>query len=623
MKKKMRNRGFWRFFWIQFIFLVAVVGAVAYYYVGGYAEEVTKLKTEAGKLVRSSSEDTFRSAETSVVYDKYNQVLTTLSGEKNSYYLAYEDIPENFVYGMICTEDRKFFKHNGIDVRAIIRAAYAALRNGEVTEGASTITMQLSRNIFLSQEKTWQRKAEEIFISVELEKKYTKNQIMEFYLNNIYFGNGYYGIQAASMGYFGKTVDSLDLSEVLFLCAIPNNPTYYDPYTNEANTLARRNRMLKNMYDQGVITKGAYELSCQEGVSLVHSKKDKKNYVETYIFYCATRALMEADGFVFKNSFDSEDEENAYDESYREKYNECNERLFKDGLRIYTSMDMTLQNKLQGAVDTRLASFTVTADNGVYELQGAAVCIDNNNGKVCAIVGGRSQDTDEYTLNRGYQSFRQPGSTIKPLIVYTPEFERGYTPESIVIDEKEEDGPENANKSYSGEITLREAVAYSKNTVAYTLFKDITPKVGLNYLYEMEFTKISKDDIRPITALGGMTRGASPVEMASAYCALENDGVFRSPTCIVKIEDAKGNTIVSEADLSKEKQVYKIKAARMMSETLKDVMEYGTGKDVNLEGITCAGKTGTTNDNKDGWFVGYTGYYTTAVWVGYDMPREL
>ncbi|MCR5271609.1 MAG: PBP1A family penicillin-binding protein [Lachnospiraceae bacterium] len=623
MKKRKRNRAFWHFFRIQFVLLILVISAVAYYFLGGYAEEVSKLKTEAQKIVRATDEETFRSAETSVVYDKYNSVITTLSGEKVAYYISYDNIPQDFVYAMICTEDRKFFKHNGIDVRAILRAAYAAIRNGEVTEGASTITMQLARNIFLSQDKTWQRKAEEIFMAVELEKKYTKSEIMEFYLNNIYFGNGYYGIQAASIGYFGKTVDELDLSQMVYLCAIPNNPSYYDPYTNSDNTIARRNRMLQNMYDMGVITDGAYSLACEESVSLVHTEKNKYNYVETYIYYCATRALMKKDGFVFQNVFASEDEEDAYDVSYREKYTECNERLFKDGLRIYTSIDMDMQNELQDAVDDRLSSFDETNAEGTYELQGAAVCINNDTGKVNAIVGGRSQTTDEYTLNRAYQSYRQPGSTIKPLIVYTPAFERGYTPESTVVDEPTEDSPANANGTYSGDISITDAVAYSKNTVAYSLFKEVTPKAGLDYLYNMNFNGLSEEDERLISALGGLTRGASCVEMASAYATLENDGVYRTPSCIVKIEDADGNIIVDESEATESKEIYKIKASRMMTETLTKVMEYGTGKDVALEEMTSAGKTGTTNENKDGWFVGYTRYYTTSVWVGYDMPKEL
>lgn len=623
MKKKKRNAGFWRFFRIQLFLLILLVGAVSYYYLGGYADEVARLKTEASKIVRSSTEETFRSAETSVVYDKYNQVITTLSGEKDSYYLTYENIPENFVYGMICTEDRKFFSHDGIDIRAIIRAVYAAIRNGEVKEGASTITMQLARNVFLTQDKTWQRKAEEIFCAVELEKKYTKNQIIEFYLNDIYFGNGFYGIQAASLGYFGKSVDELDLSQVLYLCAIPNNPTVYDPYTNSDNTKARRDRMLKNMYEMGYITEGAYLLACEEDIDVYRQTKNKYDYVETYVYYCSTRALMKQRGFVFKNRFDSDEEKQAYDEEYREMYNICNESLFKDGYRIYTSIDMDMQKKLQYAIDDHLKSFSTTNEDGVFELQGAAVCINNDTGKVNAIVGGRSYDTAGYTLNRAYQSYRQPGSTIKPLVVYAPMFERGYTPDTTVIDEKREDGPSNASGNYSGEISVADAIAYSKNTVAYDLFDELTPKVGLDYLYQMDFNGLSKSDERLATSLGGLTKGASCVEMASAYETLINDGVYRIPTCIYYIEDADGNTIVSEEDLNETKEVYKTKAARMMTETLADVMEYGTGKDVALENMTCAGKTGTTNDNKDGWFVGYTRYYTTAVWVGYDMPKEL
>jgi membrane peptidoglycan carboxypeptidase len=236
-------------------------------------------------------------------------------------------------------------------------------------------------------------------------------------------------------------------------------------------------------------------------------------------------------------------------------------------------------------------------------------------------VGGRSQEFDGHTLNRAYQSFRQPGSSIKPLIVYTPQLERGYTPDSIVKDEKFEGGPSNSSGTYSGNITLRYAVEQSKNTIAWKLLEELTPATGLSYLKEMNFSKLDERDEVPAVALGGFTYGMSAVEMASGYATIENDGVYRQPTCIRRIEDAEGSVLYENTDSGK--QVYEQNAARMMTDILTGVMTRGTAKGLDLGDMPSAGKTGTTNDHKDGWFCGFTRYYTTAIWVGYDSPQEM
>ena len=477
---------------------------------------------------------------------------------------------------------------------------------------------------------------EEIFIARNLEDKYTKSQIMEFYLNNIYFGHGYYGIQAAAQGYFSKNIDELDLSQTVFLCAIPNNPSLYDPVNNKKNTISRRNRMLSAMYDQGYISRAAAAEAKKEKIKLKRSKSIKKiDYVETYVNYCAVRALMKAQGFEFQHYFENEKQERQYDKAYRKLYIECESSLYTSGYRIYTSIDMKQQEKLQEAIDAGLGGFEDVSEEGVYKLQGAGVTIDNMTGWVTAIVGGRTQEFEGYTLNRAYQSFRQPGSAIKPLLVYAPVLERGYTPDTIVVDEPVQDGPANADGIYEGGITLRHAVKKSKNTIAWKLFDELTPLAGLGYLKAMNFTKIDTEDERLPTALGGFTTGVSPLEMAAGYATLQNDGCYREPTCIVKIEDSQDNLIYSsesESDKNKKKskeqqaegtRIYKSNAARTMTDMLQTVMTEGTARGLGLGEMPCAGKTGTTNDNKDGWFVGYTRYYTTGIWVGYDMPVSM
>ena len=620
-KEKARDKKILRLIKVQIVLLLILVGAVTYYYVSGYASVVSDLKTEATLLVKKSSPETFRQTETSEVYDANGNTISILKGEKDVYYITYDQIPQNAIKALVSIEDKKFFEHSGVDYKAIARAAYAMVKNGEVTQGGSTITQQLSRNIFLSSEKTWQRKVEEIYIASELEKKYSKEQILEFYLNNVYFANGYYGLQAAAKGYFSKDISELTLSQICFLLAIPNSPTYYDPMVNPENTMERRNLILKAMVDDGKLSSENAEKAKAEKMVLSRPKAVKNNYVETYVYYCATRALMSADGFEFQTEFKNDARQKEYERKYDEAYNECNRSLYTAGYRIYTSIDLNTQSMLQSAIDDKLAEFTDVSDEGIYALQSAGVCIDNETGMTKAIVGGRSQEVAGYTLNRAFQSYRQPGSSIKPLIVYLPAISMGYGPDSLVMDEKAEDGPENASGKYSGEITLRQAVAASKNTVAWQLYSEVTPQVGIGYLKQLGFSHITKDDYGMAACLGGLTVGVSPLEMAKAYGTIENDGKMRDPSCILKIEDTQGN-IIYEAS-AEETEVYEENTARTMTDMLQSVLTDGTAKGNDLGEMPAAGKTGTTNSNRDGWFVGYTKYYTTSIWVGYDIPKQV
>ena len=624
VKKRKKHRFFWFIVKLQIFLMILVVGAVAYYYLGGYAAEVKALKEEAVAIVAASDEKTFMPGQTSAVYDVNGELISERNGEKVAEYVQYEDIPAKFIVAIISIEDKKFYSHNGVDFRAVFRAAKALLENGKVTQGGSTITMQLGKLMFMEHGKSWQYKVQQMFIATELEKKYTKSQILEFYLNNIYFANGYYGIEAACHGYFDCELNELDMSQIAFLLSIPNSPSYYDPLVNYSNTMSRRNLILDNIYADGKMSEEEYLAAKREDVVLNLPQKGStlwNNYVDTYVYHCATKAMMEKEGFEFRYYFDSEEQKQEYNEEYDELYAACQKKLYTGGYKIYTSIDMEKQKWLQSAVDNELAYFMEQNEEGVYAMQGAATCIDNETGYVVAIVGGRSQNFSGYTLNRAYQSHRQPGSAIKPLIVYTPCFERGYTPDSIVDDHELEDGPANSGGSYAGQVTVRTAVAKSLNTVAWQLYEELTPEVGLEYLKNMNFSAIVDEDYVLPTALGGFTNGVSTVEMAAAYATIENDGVYRNPTCILSIVDSYENTVYVSEQLSC--VVYKETAARMMTDVLTSVMTEGTGRKLALENMPCAGKTGTTNDHKDGWFVGFTRYYTTSVWVGYDMPREV
>ncbi len=624
-KKKKKSRSPFKdglFYGTQIVFLLTIVGCIILFFVSDYWKTTVQLYKDAKTMVENSDRDDFSAYQTSMVYDDQGEIIKLVKKERFQIYLSIDNIPETAKEAIVSIEDKRFYDHNGIDLKAIVRAAIALVKKDEITQGGSTITQQLSRNIFLTHTVSWERKVEEIFISLRLEKIYSKDDILEFYLNNVYFANGYYGIEAASTGYFNKSSSELTLSQTAFLCAIPNNPTVYDPRKNLENTLKRRDRILDEMLKDGKITESQCAEAKQETITLnsmeVHSAG---TYVDSYVNYCATKALMENNGFVFKNEFADEAEEKEYKALYEEEYNKWSEKLMSGGYRIYTTISREMQEKLQTAVDDGMYGFVTQKEDGVYNVQAAATCIDNDTGKVKAIVGGRSQDNVESSFNRAYQSRRQPGSSIKPLLVYAPALEKGYTANSTLKDVKTADGPANAGNAYSGSISLRSAVEKSRNAAAWSLYQAITPSYAMQYLLDMEFSGITKDDYNLSTALGGFTTGFSTVEMASGYATLENNGVFRTPTCIDKILDSNGNVIVDS--VGSEKQVYTEETAKEMTDILKGVLTRGTGVKRRLKNITAAAKTGTTNDNKDGWFCGYTSYYTTAVWVGFDIPQEL
>ncbi len=617
MKKKSIKKA------IKQIFLLLLFCVLGFCLYAGI--KLHNIKKDAIAIVDKAGDNVFKQGLTTMVYDKNGNIIASLNSEKDAYYLEFKDIPYMVKEIFLVTEDRKFYDHSGVDYKSVVRALIELIKNdGAITQGGSTITQQLARNIYLTHEVTLNRKLTELFIAKELEKRYSKDEILEFYINNIYFSNGLYGVEAAAKGYFNKSASELTLSELCYICAIPNNPEMYNPLTCNENTLKRRDRILKQLKEYKIIDGAEYEEALAQTITLNPGEKIKNNYVETFVRYSATRELMKLYGFEFRYDFSTDGEKEEYLEKYNEEYGRCNSMLFTGGYRIYTSIDMEKQQLLQSILDEKLMADPSVSDTGVYNLQGSAVTVDNSNGYVVAIVGGRTQEQEGYTLNRGYQSFRQPGSSIKPILTYTPLFERGYTPDSIVVDERISGGPVNSPNTYAGEITVRTALALSKNTVAWKMFDRIGCNTSIKYLLNMQFSHIVKEDYVPAMSIGGMTYGVSSLEMAAAYGTLANNGIYRTPTCIVKITDSFGNVILDNGmDRQDGKLIYEKNAVLMTTDILKDVLNWGTGKGYQIENAICAGKTGTTNDNKDCWFAGYSKYYTTAVWCGYDMPKTL
>ena len=606
---------------LSIILILLIAGGI---YAGPKIVTVIQLANDAKRIADESTIDTFKDGKTTIIYDTNGEQLCTMKASKDMYYIQMSDIPKTLANSFVVMEDRDFYNHSGIDIKAIIRAVIINSRNDTIVQGASTITQQLAKNVFLSQEVTWERKVKEIFLAQHLEKKYSKDQILEFYLNNIYFSNGYYGIEAAARGYFGKSASELSVSQQAFIAAIPNNPTKYNPLTNYDATITRRNLILKELRDADYIDSMTYNTAIAEEITITGQKAANKNSsVETYARHCATEELMKYYGFTMRNNFDTEDEYNTYEELYQQYYSSCQQMLINGGYTIYTSIDPDIQASLQESIDNNLSSFKKVSDDGIYELQGAATCIDNSTGNVVAIVGSRSQDDlDGYTLNRAYQSYRQPGSCIKPVIVYVPYLQLGNNPDTIVNDEKIAGGPSNADGTYSGQMTLRTAVSKSKNTVAWKIYRDdITPKAGIGFLLNMGFHKIWMDKSTNAAALGGFTYGVSTEEMAGAYATIVNDGEYRQPTCVEKILNTSGKAIVDTSKRSS--RVYDTNSCRMMTDMLRTVVTSGTGVGAEPSNAIVAGKTGTTNSNKDAWFCGYSQYYTTAIWMGYDYPKTL
>ncbi len=587
---------------------------------------------EAKELVDQSTPETFRLAQTSYIYSDDGTQLAALSEDVDATYLEYDQIPADVVNAFVAVEDRTFWRNSGMDLKGIIRVCLNYVKSrGQVAEGASTITQQLARGTFLSNEKTLSRKIKEIFIARELNKKYSKEQIMEFYCNSCCFANGIYGVEDASQKYFGCSVSDLSLSETAYLCSIPNRPEYYNPLRNSENAITRRNKILEDMYECGYITKEAGEAALAENISVasVSEEEDKfYNYEVTYAINCAVRYLMKLDGFEFQFHFDDDDAYKTYSNYYDEAYKQAKHKLYTGGYKITTTMNLDAQKGLQKVLDEQLENNTeIDDETGIYAFQGALTVIDNESGKVVAMIGGRSQDAIQqtYSLNRGFQSYVQPGSSFKPLAVYTPALEEGYTANSTLT----EINVSSAKNSTSAKIkrmggtkySLRRAVEQSYNGCAYSLFNEITPKVGLSYVEDMNFSKIVSDDYNLSAALGGLTNGVNTVEMANAYYTLENHGEYTQTDCISSILDSNGDEIYEDPT---SKNVYSQSAADQMTDILTGVLKSGTAKGLkwsSASDIEAAGKTGTTNNNKVGWFCGYTPYYTISVYVAYDHQR--
>ena len=579
--------------------------------------------TTANSVEAGMSQTSFMRAGSSLIYDDSNNLISKVTGNDFKYDKLAE-VSKFVPDGYISVEDKSFMYEGGINYFDSVKAALLYIENnGTATVGGSTITQQLVKNVFLTQSRTVSRKLPEILIARYVDKIFSKQQILEFYVNNCYFGEGCYGIEGAAQHYFSKPASDLTLAESATLCGVSNNPTLFSPTKNPKNSTARRNIVLNSMLVQNKITQAQYNEAKNEVLTLNIKKSvvTPENYMTSYAIDCVVREMMQQDAFKFQYIFSSDDVRKLYESQYQEEYLKFDKQVRSGGYQIYTSLNTSKQTELQNDVDSNLASFTdVDPKTNKCKMQGAAVSIDNQTGYVVAIVGGRGTSD---IFNRAFLSFRQPGSSIKPVLDYAPAFDKGFHPLSQINDSYIENGPVNDTHSYQGPVTIRYATEVSINTVAFKVLENVNPVVGLNYLAKMQYAGIYPEDNTPIVAIGGFTSGVTPVEQAGGYFALENNGYYEQPSCVKQVKYINSQVIYTNPRTGV--QVYTPESAYMMTDVLKGVIssDDGTGAALKIPGQIVAGKTGSTDQSKDGWFCGYSKYYTTAVWCGYDIPEPI
>lgn len=591
---------------------------------------------QAYEKLSNLNENSFHMFSNTVIYDKDGKKIGEI--DSGSYkYVKINKISTYIQQGYIATEDKKFMEHGGVDLQSLLRAGISLVtHDGEIRQGGSTITQQVIKNNLLTQEQTFSRKLTEVLLAPSLERKFTKADIMEFYCNSNYFGNQCYGVETACKFYFGCSAKDVTLAQAAMLCGISNSPNNYNPIASMKLAKEKQAQVLNNMLEQGYISQKQYNKAQKEEITIVglDTKTPSENYLVSYAIDCATIQLMRDNGFQFQYTFATAKEQTAYNKKYSDEYSKRSAEIRAGGYKLYTSLDQKLQEKLQGAVSGNLATFTEKdKKTKKYALQSAAMCIDNRTQFVVAVVGGRTKN-DQY--NRAFLSKRQPGSTIKPLLDYAPAVDNGvingstiYRDGKVYWDDtnKKSYSPSNSGGGYRGNVSVREALARSINTVAFQVYKDVGADIALGYLDKMHFTSLSyADNTAPAVSLGGFTYGVTINDMCRGYATLENNGKLSSRTCLVRIDHETNGTVYVAPELEdSETEVYSADTSFIMKDILQGTFNegYGTGHSgYNSEQIY-AGKTGTTSSNKDAWFCGFSSYYTTAVWIGYDTPRKM
>jgi len=576
--------------------LLAPIALFGYYYF--------KVEYDLSSLVEYKPDVTSR------IYDRDGNKIANIFNTKHRYYATFAEIPPRAIEALVAIEDTTFFEHPGINIDAIFRAAIKVIRAGKAVEGASTITQQLVKNVLLTREKKLSRKIKEAIYALKLEQVLTKEQILERYLNEIYYGHGYYGIRTAADGYFHKELADLTLKEMAILVGLPKAPSTYAPTKNYEISMGRANRVLKRMYDLGWIESEEYEHALQEQPRVYDDTLTQNR--SPFVVDEVARRFVDLGIDDFKTG----------------------------GYEVYTTIDIRLQNAAEDSLkyayelslerierykesekkQTFKADYDLlkAEDVNTSKLNGALVSLESKTGDILALVG--SVDYGTSSFNRATQGRRQPGSAFKPFI-YQVAVDLGFSGATPLVDIAktygyEKDGeelkwqPKNYEKNYKGLVTLREALIHSRNLATINLVNDI----GLSQLIG-ELKKFGFKDIPKDLSISLGTLSMSPLELAKYYTSFANGGVQIEPHLIASIEQ-KNRLIYEKEEFTK--RISEPTQAYILTSILKDVVERGTGRRANVRGIEIAGKTGTTNNNVDGWFVGFSPTIETVVWFGND-----
>ena len=572
--------------------LFAFLGLLLIILVGGSAVGLLAVSI---KDIPAWNSEALSSSNSTLIYDKDNKLVAKV-GVENRVPVSINEVPEIVQKAFLAAEDHRFEQHHGIDFKGIMRAVFKDVTGGGMHQGASTITQQLVKLSFLTPEKTFKRKIQEIILAIQVEHYYTKPEILEMYLNKIYFGQGAYGIQAAAQTYFKKDVKDLNLAEASMLAGIPKSPNYYSPLAAKETpegqphqSKGRQNTILKLMADYNFISQSQSEEAYKVALTIT---KSPTRYPYPYFVDYVTDLLIQ-----------------RYGES----------QVYNSGLKVYTTMDPNIQSIAE----------TVMSDDknfpppkGKDKPQGAVVVLDPSNGQVRAIVGGR-EHTNRLGWNRATKKpGRQPGSTFKPIIDYGPAIEFvGLGPASVIDDAPVKYGnyePPNHDKTFSGLLTMRTALVNSVNVVAVKLLVDhVTIPRAIEFASRLGF-EIDSRSVGASLALG--TEEVTPLQMAGAYGAFANTGIYNEPVAILKVEGPDGSVL--ESHRPRPKQAMKPTTAFLLTDMMKSATQEGTGMNANL-GRPTAGKTGTTDGGKDIWFAGYTPDLVGIVYLGYDNPTPM
>ena len=554
-------------------------------------------------------------ARSSIVYytDKNgnSHEVETISGEGNCIWVESSSISDIMKEAIVSIEDERFYSHSGVDIKRSTGAVLGYIREklggSTANYGGSTITQQVVKNITHEKDRTAIRKIKEMMRAVAIEKQLSKDEILTIYLNVIYLANNCYGVEAASEMYFGKNASELNLTEAALIAGITQRPSHYDPIRNPENAKAKRDTVLTKMYELEKISKEEYEDAIASDLGLSGNHEQFKS--EIYSYFVDT---------VITDVIKDLQTVKGYTEAF------AKQQVYSGGLKIYATMDYDVQEAMEDVFENP-DNFT----GGAKDAQASMIIIDPKTGAVKGIIGGKGKKTESRGLNRATQTTRQPGSSIKPLSVYAPALEKEIiTPSTIVRDEPikiKNWEPVNSYSGYKGSITVKKAVEISANIPAIKVLQELGINTSFDYItnkFHLSTIVPADRDFSPLS-LGGLTEGVTVKDMAAAYSVFANSGIYSKPYTYTKVLDSRNRVILENQP--QQERVLEEATAFIMSELLEGVItgSSGTGRSARLSNMSAYGKTGTTNNNYDKWFVGYTPYYTGAVWFGFDLQTNL